>query len=413
MVKRGFGRLASGSLVLAVAACNVSSAPPSTGGVRFDEVGPNCARGVAIVASDYQSTNIVVSKPDGTTLSESFISSGAAKPGLALALSGDVALPTTAPASKNLVIIDRYGTNVLTWMDLPSAKVLAQLPISTGFQSNPHDYMEVDATRAFVTRYENNPTPGVQPFDQGGDLLIVDTEEHAIAGRIAMPEEDAGLQPRPEFMTRLRGEIVVSLGRWSPNFSRAGDGRFVGVSPITNRVTWQLDIPGLQACGRLAVAPSGKLAAVACSSKMDFTTHKFDPKGSDIVVYDATVSPPRELRRFGLGKKLDTGLQPSLTFATDDAILALTYGGNGTAGDTAMLVSATTGAITTLVESAKPFVLGGMHCSPGCGDVCLLGDADRNRLRRWHVAADGRFEPLEDAVLETIIGLPPRSIGGL
>jgi len=409
MVKVGFGSFVS---ICALVACNVSSAPPSTGGTQF-EVGSAGARGVVIVASDFKSTNIVVSGLDGITLSQSFVSSGATKPGLALALSGDVDVPFQAPASKRLLIIDRFGTNVLTWMDLGNASVLAQLSIGTGFQSNPHDYLEVDGTRAYVSRFGTNPAPGAQPFDQGGDLLILDTQSYAITGRIPMPEEDPQLQPCPDALTPLRGDVVVSLGRRSANFSRTGDGRFVGVSPATNQVTWQLDIPGLQACGRLAVAPSGALAAVACSGTLDTSTGLFDPAGSDIVVYDATVTPPKERRRFGLGKTLNSGLQPLLTFASNDTILALTYGGNATAGDTAFALNATTGNVTQLVEATNAYVLGGLHCAPGKGDVCLLADAQRNRLRRWHVSSDGQFDALDDAVLETVIGLPPRTMGSL
>jgi len=398
---------------LAAGACNVSPAPQSTGGAQLDGGSSTCERGVVVVTSDYTSTNIVISKLDGTTESQSFVSSGATKPGLALALSGDVDVPSTAPASKRVVLIDRYGTNVLTWLDLASAKVLAQLPVGTGFQANPHDYIEVDAARAFVSRYGTNPAPGAQAFDQGGDLLILDTTKPAIVGRIAMPEDDPGLQPCPDAMTWLGGEVVVSLGRWAPDFSRTGDGRLVAVSPATGAVNWKLDVPGLQACGRLALSPSGKLAAVACSSKLDMSTHQYDPKGSDIVVYDATVTPPKELRRLGVGKKLDSGLQPTIAFATEDAIFALTYGGNATPNDAAYAISATTGEVTPLAQSEKAYAFGGMHCAPGCGDVCLLADAQRNKLRRWQISTDGRFDALDDVDLDHVVGLPPRTIGGL
>ncbi len=57
-------------------------------------------------------------------------------------------------------------------------------------------------------------------------------------------------------------------------------------------------------------------------------------------------------------------------------------------------------------------MLGGLHCAPGCGDVCLLTDAQRNKLRRWHVAG-GALTPLDDVTVDTIVGLPPRDIGGL
>jgi hypothetical protein len=141
-------------------------------------------------------------------------------------------------------------------------------------------------------------------------------------------------------------------------------------------------------------------------------TKKWDPPRSDIVIYDATQTPPRETRRLGLGVKLGAALQPAIAFASEDAILALTYGGNATPGDTVFAVSATTGTVTALGQSTMAYVLGGLHCAPGCGDVCLLTDAERNKLRRWRFDR-GTFAPLDDVTIETIVGLPPRDIGGL
>jgi hypothetical protein len=409
------------AVAVALAACNVAPPPPSTGGVAFDGglappreggVAASCESGVVIVTSDYKSTNIAVSRLDGATLSGSFVSSGATKPGLALALSGDVDVPLVAPASGRLLLVDRYGTNVLTWMNVADASVLAQLPIGTGFQSNPHDYIEVDATRAFVTRFGTNPNPGQMPFDKGGDLLVVDTTTPAIAGRIAIPEENPALQPCPDLMTWMGHEVVVTLGRWSADFSQVGDGRFLGVSARAGTIDWTVNVTGLQSCGRVAVSPSGRVAAIACSSLENMATHRFDPTLSDIVVYDATTTPPREMRRLGLGTKLGAGLQPAIAFAGEDAIVAMTYGGNATPGDTVFTVSATTGDVAALGQSTMPYVLGGLHCAPGCGDICLLSDAERNKLRRWHFDG-GIFTSLDDVTVDTLVGLPPRDIGGL
>ncbi len=45
--------------------------------------------------------------------------------------------------------------------------------------------------------------------------------------------------------------------------------------------------------------------------------------------------------------------------------------------------------MTSLGQDHCPFVLGGLHCAPGCGDICLLADAERNKLRRWQVDRSG------------------------
>jgi hypothetical protein len=382
------------------------------GGASPDAAMVSCAKAVDIVCSDYKSTNIAIAGIDGTTLSDSFVSSGTVAPGLTLALSGDVDVPLVAPASGRVVLIDRYGTNVLTWMDLTKATVLAQLPVGTGFEANPHDYIEVDSTRAFVSRYGSNPTPGQQPFDHGGDLLVVDTSKFAITASIAIPEENPALQPCPDTMNWLGADVVVTLGRISADFMTVGDGRFIGVSPATNAIDWTVTVTGLQTCGRVVVSPSGTRAAIACSSTANAETGEFDLSQSDIVVYDATMTPPKEVKRLGVATALGSAVQPQIAFASEDVLLALTYGGNATAGDTVISVSATTGAVTMLGAATMSYAFGGVVCSPGCGDVCLVGDAERNALRRWQMSS-GALTPLADVTVDPTVGLPPRDIGGL
>jgi hypothetical protein len=416
--------------------CNVSPAPQSTGGVQFADAGgvqspdaggvqfadagsskaPGCGRGLAIVTSDFSSTNIALSSLDGTTLSGSFVSSGATTPGLGLALSGDVDVPFVAPASGRVVLLDRLATSVITWMNPATGAVLGQLPAGTGFESNPHDYVEIDATHAWVSRYQSNPSPGQQPFDQGGDLLVLDTSTPAIVGRIAIPEDDPTLTPCPDLMNWIGGvggEVALTLARWAPDFSKAGDGKILGLSPATQTIDWTVTITGLSSCGRLAVSPSGALGAIACSGVEDVTTSAFDATKSDVVIYDLTTKPPTELRRLGAGVSLGAAIQPGLAFARENTLLALTYGGGATPGDTAVTLDLTTGKSTALGQATQPFTLEGVHCSPGCGDVCLVTDAERNRLRRWSVAADGTFTALADAVVDTVVSLPPRDIGTL
>jgi hypothetical protein len=430
--------------------CNVDDPKPSTGGVDFGgggsggdggsssnaggsggatdtagEAGSSqagttttlpakqCERGLVVVMGDYKSTNIGITKLDGTPLSSSFISSGAAKPGLALALSGDVDVPRAAPMSKRVVLIDRFGSNVVTWMDLESATVLSQLPVGTGFESNPQDYAEFDTDRAVISRYGSNSAPGHEEFDQGGDLLVLDTKTPKILDRIPLPEENADLLPRPSGITKLGEILVVALERLSFDFDSCGEGRFVGVSPKDGKIVYTVDIPKLKNCGRLVISPSGKLGAVACSSQFDGATYQYDPEESDVVLFDLTVSPPKELRRLGLGVALDAGLQPSVEFATEDHVLVLAYGGNSTAGDRAVLAEVDSGKYETIVESKGPYTLSGIHCSPGCGDVCVISDGEAGKLRRFSIDEAGKIERLPDVTVDTTIGLPPRRIGAL
>ncbi|MCL2450747.1 MAG: hypothetical protein FWD17_17515 [Polyangiaceae bacterium] len=397
--------------LLLLAGCNVPAAPKSTGGITPD-AGAVCPMALSILCGDFMSTNIEIAGLDGTALSGSFVSSGSTLPGLSLALSGDVDIPFVAPASGRVVLIDRYGTNVLTWMDLSSGKVLQQLAIGTGFQANPQDYIEVDATRAFVSRYTTNPSPGQQMYDQGGDVLVVDTQSYAITGRIAMPEENAALNPSPSGTNWIGSDVVVTLQRFSTDFSMVGDGRFVGVSPASNAIAWTVDISGLQNCGRVYVSPSGNVGAIACAGAPNAAGTGFTPSGADIVLYDLTQSPPVETKRLGLGTTLNASIQPSLAFASETSIFALTYGGTGSAGDTVFAVDTGTAAVTPLASETVPDAYGAVHCSPGCGDVCVVSDAQANALVRWQFA-NGTYTPLSNVQVDPTVGLPPRNIGNL
>lgn len=430
--------MGSVALVASAIACNVAPPPAGTGGVDLNvgiqgiegnstspetdsgaalegDAGagaPVCPAAMDIVCTDYVTTNIAISNLDGTTLSASFVSSGSTAPGLTTTLSGDVEVPFVPPASGRVVLIDRYGTNVLTWMDPATATAIQQLPVGTGFQSNPHDYIEVSPTQALVSRFGTNPNPGQQPFDEGGDLLVIDTSQYTITGRIAMPEDNPALQPCPDGMNWLGGDVVVTLGRWSSDFTQVGDGRFVGVSPTTQAIDWTVNVTGLQSCGRLYLSPSGRTGAIACSSMENMTNNSFDTADSDIVLYDATQIPPAETKRFGLGTSLNAAIQPEIAFVGEDVILAMTYGGNATVGDTAFTVDATTGNVTMVAEESTPFVYGGVRCSPGCGDVCLLGDMRLSTLLRWQVE-DGGLTPLSSVNPDPTVGLPPVDTGGL
>jgi hypothetical protein len=56
--------------------------------------------------------------------------------------------------------------------------------VDTGFSSYPQDYARVTPHKVYVPRYGQNATPGKQPFDAGGDLLVVDPSEMTITGSI-------------------------------------------------------------------------------------------------------------------------------------------------------------------------------------------------------------------------------------
>lgn len=418
MVNEHFQSISILLSVLALACEAEPTAPSTTGGVNANHQG-QCPAGVVAVLSDFSSTQIALSALDGTTLSEAFISTASSEAsGLAFALSGDVVVPSATPRSGRVVLLDRYGTNVITWVDPKSAAVLAQLPVGTGFESNPQDYLELDDTSAYVSRWGQNQDLGKEAFDGGGDVLVIDTSTPKIVGRIEMPAE-ANLPARPSGMTRLGGDVAVTLQRLSLDFTTSGDGVLVGIATDQSAIAWQMPLTGFKTCGTLAVAPSGKVAALACAGQLDANGDVLDLGESGIVIVDPVKRPPVELRRFAA---LDLGgeaVQNDLEFATDSLLLFKTQTKlGGATNNRALLLDLDSGTTTALVEAApdadgtgKGIVYGSLFCAPSCSDVCLMADADRTVLERWQVSGGGLL-PLDPMRVETQVGLPPRELGG-
>jgi len=367
--------------------------------------------------TDYISTQVAISALDGETLSASFVSTASANSsGLSSPLSGDVALPSTRQPSGRIVLVDRFGTNVVTWLDPETAKVLAQLPVGTGFESNPQDYLELDERRALVSRWDENPVPGEEAFDTGGDLLVIDTKHPEITGSIALPRDDE-FPPRPGALVRIGEEAVVTLERLARDFKSAGDGLLVGVDPASESVTWSLALAGLKNCGGLTLAPSGRRAVLACTGFIDRDGRAENLEQSALVVFDVTQSPPLETQRFSASDIAGEPLQQETEFFSETGVLVktqTTFGGSG--NNRLLALDLETKNVLTLAE-ARPgsdggqgIVYGGVLCTPACGNICLVADADRSVLRRWAIA-DRALEPLSSVRVENVVGLPPRGIG--
>jgi hypothetical protein len=365
--------------------------------------------------TDFVSTQVAISALDGETLSASFVSTASATTsGLAYALSGDVSVPSTRPPSERVVLVDRFGTNVVTWLDPETARVLAQLPVGTGFESNPQDYLELDERRALVSRWDENPAPGREAFDEGGDLLVIDTRNPDVLNTIALPRPDE-FPPRPGGLVMVGETAVVTLERFARDFKSAGEAMLVGVDPSSESVAWSLTVEGAKNCGGLALSPSGRRAALACTSFIDSDGRAENLDESTLVVFDVSVAPPSELLRFSARELAGEPLQNEVEFFSETGVLAKTqteFGGGGR-GNRVLAVDLESGESVTLAEASgggQGVVFGGLLCTPGCGNICLLADADRRVLRRWAVEPDG-LAPLSDVRVEDRVGLPPRGLG--
>ena len=404
---------------LAVSGCNVTPLGVEDRGAVVDGR-PGCPGAARVVLSDYLSTQIALVSLEGETLSESLISTASLEGSpLSFPLSGDVTLPSSRPPSGRAVIIDRYGTNVLTFVDPATAAVLGQLPVGTGFESNPQDYLELDESRALVSRFGQNPLPGAQPFDTGGDLLVIDTREPAILRNIELDREGEP-PPRPGGITLLGDIAVVSLGRMSLDFKTTGDAAFAGIDIESETERYRVELPGLKNCGTLALAPSGTWAASACSGGIDRTGKLENRSESGLALFTVESGHLREMRRFSAESIAGEPIQSSVEFANESTLLLKTqtvYG--GTTNNRLLAFEWELGVVTTLSEAepdaqgdGKGVVFGGMLCASGCGDVCLVADADRGELQRFSFAS-GLLRALPARRVERTVGLPPRQVAGL
>lgn len=389
------------------------------GGEPGDAPSPSCPQGVSVVLTDYASTQIALSDLEGTTLSESFISTASTEAsGVAFTLSGDVAVPSTRPASGRVVLLDRFGTNVVTWVDPDSAEVLGQLAVGTGFESNPWDYLEVDDRFAWVSRWGHNADPGQQDHDAGGDLLVVDTESYEIVDSMVIePEED--LPPRPRNLALVGDQVVVALERVSADWATTGEARLAGFSVADRTQTFMLKLAGLKTCESPVPDLDGSRWFVVCTGALSFdgTTESLDQ--SALVILDFSETPPLEVRRIPAEDIAGEPLQAGVAVAAKDLLLLKTQ--TAVPGDTNnrwLAYDLETGETTTLAE-ARPdadgkgqgLKFGGMSCAPGCSSVCLLTDSDRGVLQRVSIEPDGTLKLLDPVEVETSVGLPPVRLG--
>jgi hypothetical protein len=307
-------------------------------------------------------------------------------------------------------LIDR-GYAAVAWVDPTTAKVQAQVSVETGFMSDPHDYLDVAPGKAYVTRYATNAAPGMMPFDGGGDILILDTQKQAITGRIDLNDADNGmLEPRPDRMLFIGGQVWVSLERLDAFYMSAGNARLAGVDPTTDKRTFELELPSVVSCGGLAVSPSGKVVAATCSGTL---ADPSDTSQSSLVLIDATKSPPVELKRYPVAADLGGALGPTLAFASETLLVGFVYGDTAKSrNDVAFTLDLTSGTASKLVDAGMAFVLGDVRCTPGCGDRCFMADAQANGLRSWQLTG-GALVAGTTISVDPAVGLPPRGLGEL
>lgn len=394
--------------------CNVTPAQV-TGGVDLPARG-DCPRGTAVVSSDFQSSEIALLEPNGEVASAAFMSSAStAATGLAAPFSGDLGVATARSRPGELVIIDRLFTNVLTFVDTRTAEVRAQLPVGTGFESNPQDYLELSDHVALVPRLGENRSPGREPFDGGSDLLVVDPSVPSITGSLPMPRR-VGYWPNPVAVTPFADDVLVTLQHARPGYDGLADSELVAIGIESQTTSYRLPLTGLKNCGRAELSPSRAVMAVACSAFIDRVGNVTEPETSGLILLDALPDQPHELRRFAALDLVGRTIQSSVEFVSERVVLFKTQTALGGDQDNQLFsLDLDTGKTTLLATAARDasglgfgIAFGGMSCHAGCGDPCFVADRSRGKLLRLAVQ-DGAPVPDADLVIDGA-GLPPTSV---
>lgn len=395
---------AFGAAALALSGCDSSAIPPSSG------VGNALVSGsFAVVASDYRSTNVTLRAPDGARLTSSLLSTASVGAGLSFALSGDVVLPSEPlPTRAELVLIDRYGTNVLTFVDVVSGRVRAQLPVGTGFESNPQDFLALEGDRALVARFGVDPRPGDVALDGGDDVLVVDTKTPALLRRIGLPRKD-GIPARPGAFTRFGGEVYVNLHRLAPDFDRAVDADLAVIDAASATLERVIPLPGLRNCGKAVFSELGRVA-FACSGLFDPARTRFDDVGAGVVIGDFVDGAFRESERWSAA---NLGATPtgSVAWISNDRVVASLFG-SGARGDALWVFRPGERAPSEIYRASAPYVLGAIRCVPDAAFACATPDASSSAIIQLFQGTGSAAPGVEARPLlaPDVTGLPLRDL---
>lgn len=395
------------AIAVCIASCE-SSLIPSQGGTGT----PLAPGSFAVVASDYRSTNLALRGPAGETLSSSLLSTASAAAGLSYALSGDVVLPSEALRSTGeVVLIDRFGTNVVTFVEPVSGRVRAQLAVGTGFEANPQDFLAFAPGLALVSRFGVDPRPGDTPLDGGDDVLVVDVGTPRLLDRIVFPRK-VGVPARPGAFTALGPKVLVNLARISEDFAEAVDSDVAVLALDPPRLERIVALDGLRNCGKVAVSAGGVLA-LACSGLFDAARSRFDDVGAAIAV---GVLEDDGLRVLAMWSASSLGATPSgsIAWLGEATLLFGTYGGGGT-GDGVYALAAD-GTLPARAHAAlTAYSLGALRCGRSDPARCFAPDASIGSIIEFSLDSSATPPTVRRRVVPAadVTGLPLRDLAVL
>lgn len=411
-----FRMLCGLALVFCLGACESAGTPCGQSGIPAQT--GSCGLGLAVVNTDYVTTELSALAFDGGILSRSLASSAQAGTQGRGLLSGDAVLPLSSPGTGEIIIIDREY-NKIEWIDPQKALPVRSAAASIEFKSNPHDYLNISNTKAYLSRYEPNlNTPAPMSLDEGSDILVLDPQNGGMLSRIdmmpAMKGEDPAFFARPDRMIRIGDRVYVLLQGYSLDFIESAESRVVVIDTLTDSIIETFILKGLHGCSALALAPEEDEIAVGCSG--EFAGDSLPTlEQSGLVLL--SVAPPLSEKRRWMAVEIGAGpLGLSLSYAAKGHIVFSTLGlldylSGEQVDDVAIELDTNTGVFRTLL-SAEPFSLGDIRCAPLCSS-CFIADskAQNGAVHMFLVNADGSLSAPQTIPTDSCSGHPPRYLG--
>lgn len=358
----------------------------------------------AVVSSDYASTAIALLDARGALIDEAWLDSGTAPPGIVATLSGDVSLAGAPYDGCTLVLIDRLGTNVITFLDVCGGEtVRAQVP--TGQDTNPQDVLQVDG-QAWVTRFGRGA-------DGGDDIAVLDLDAARVIDTIDLSALTGELgRVHPGRMASLsEGEtrrVLVGAARLANDFMDASEGA-VGVIDPESHALSVLSLEPLRNCAEVDPVPGAPSRALITCGGPTFSPHDMRRPHAGLVLVELTAEGELvELGRYSAAdhRELPVPYLGAVPLGDGRAFCAAS-GDVGGEVDRGLRVNVLSNEAEVVLSADDAYVIGeGAHGRER--ELLLVPDAAAGAVRRIEAGVEG--DPVATAGCR---GLPPREIARL
>ena len=363
----------------------------------------------ALVSSDYASTSVALLDERGAPLTEAWIDSGSAPPGIVASLSGDVAVASVAVDPCVVAVIDRFGTDVISFLDHCAGAVVSQVDVGSSFRANPHDVLPLGGRRVLVSRHEPNPDPDADERERGDDLLIVDWREGRVVSRIALSsaaltQDGERLHARPSRMAWLGERVVIGLARSTTDFMVTGPGAVALLDPESGALE-VIPLDGLAGCDEVDSGDATVLVTCGGPAFVDEDARR-ERAGLALLAEEGGVIRVRHTWRAAAHPALPAYNTWGIPVGADRAVVTAMGDLSRGIHDRVGVIDLATGHAEALLEAGSALVIGDGAWDP-VAEMLLIPDAHEGTLRRFTGAG---LDPLSRMEVDGCRGLPPREV---